>query len=161
MCIGLHVKYRLFWSDINETWNFRHIFKKIPIKFHENLSSGSRVDSCWQKDARTDRRTDRETDMTKLIGAFGSFANVPNRWTPTQTALPTGRVISLPQGTGGMQRSGRDRIEWVTTWAWSAVISKPELDWGYWVTPNPFCRYSPFGPLLFPSPYLEINLGLN
>jgi len=43
-----------------------HIIKKYPnIKFHENLSSGSRVVPCgW-------------TEMTKLIVAFRHFANVP------------------------------------------------------------------------------------
>jgi len=46
------------------------IFEKFPdIKFHERLSSGSRVVACG--------RTDMETDMTKLIVAFRNFANAP------------------------------------------------------------------------------------
>jgi hypothetical protein len=44
MYIGLHVKYPLFSSDINETWFFRQTFEKYPnTKFHENPSSESRV----------------------------------------------------------------------------------------------------------------------
>ena len=41
-------------------------------KFHENPSSGSRVVAI-----RSDRQ-DRRTDMTKLIVAFRSFAEVRN-----------------------------------------------------------------------------------
>ena len=43
--------------------------KYLDIKFHENLSSGSRVVSGEQ--------TDGLTDMTKLIVAFRKFANAP------------------------------------------------------------------------------------
>jgi hypothetical protein len=44
----------------------RQIFEKYSnTKFHENLSSGSRVVSCGR------------TDMTKLIVAFVNFANWP------------------------------------------------------------------------------------
>jgi hypothetical protein len=39
------------------------------IKFHENLSSGSRGVPCG--------RTGRHTDMTKLIVAFRNIANAP------------------------------------------------------------------------------------
>jgi hypothetical protein len=39
------------------------------MKFHENLSSASRVVSCGQMDGRT--------DMTKLQVAFRNFANAP------------------------------------------------------------------------------------
>jgi hypothetical protein len=58
MYMGLHVKYLLFFSR-----NPRN------IKFHENSSSGSRVDPCGQ--------TDGLTDMARLIVAFGNFANAP------------------------------------------------------------------------------------
>jgi len=48
----------------------RQIFEKSSnIKFHENLSSGSRVVPCG--------RTDRRTDMAKLIVAFRNFAKAP------------------------------------------------------------------------------------
>jgi len=47
----------------------RQIFEKYTnIKFHEILSSGSRVVPCRQK---------RQTDMTKLTVAFLTFANAP------------------------------------------------------------------------------------
>ena len=51
---------------------YRQILEKyLNIKFHENLSSGSRVVPCG--------RTDRQTYMTKLIVAFRSFANSPKK----------------------------------------------------------------------------------
>jgi hypothetical protein len=43
--------------------------KNSNIRFHENLSSGSRVVSSGQTDGRT--------DMTKLIVAIPNFANAP------------------------------------------------------------------------------------
>jgi len=46
------------------------MFEKYSnIKFHENLSGGSRDVPCG--------RTDRRTDMTKLIFSFRNFANAP------------------------------------------------------------------------------------
>jgi len=48
------------------------IFEKyLTIKFHENLSGGSRVVPCG--------RTSGWTDITKLIVAFRSFANAPKK----------------------------------------------------------------------------------
>jgi len=56
MYIGLHVQYRLFLSDFNETWIFSTDFRKIrPVGaelFH------------------VDGRTDGQTVMTKLTVAF-------------------------------------------------------------------------------------------
>ena len=75
MYIGLHVKYPLFLSDCNETWNENwQIFEKYwSIKFHENLCSGSLVVLCgWMGG-----QTDRQTDMTKLIVAFSNLMNSP------------------------------------------------------------------------------------
>jgi hypothetical protein len=67
--IGFHVKYLLYLSDIYETWNCWQILKKYwNIKFHENLSSSSRVVPCGQ------------TDMMKLLVAFQNYANVPINW---------------------------------------------------------------------------------
>jgi len=47
--------------------------KYSNIKFHKNLSSGSRVVPCG--------KTEGQTDMTKLTVAFRKFANVPNEET--------------------------------------------------------------------------------
>ena len=66
----LLVMYPLFLSHCNETLIFSTDFRKsLHIKFHQNLSSGSRVVSCG--------RMGRQTDMTKLIVAFGNFVNAP------------------------------------------------------------------------------------
>ena len=70
MHIGLHVKYTLFLSDLNETWISQQMFEKASnIKFQENPSSDSRVVQCGQ--------TDRRADMTKLRVVFLNFANAP------------------------------------------------------------------------------------
>ena len=51
MYIGLLVKYLLFLSGFMKLEFSRQIFEKYSnIKFHENLSSGSRVVSCGQTD---------------------------------------------------------------------------------------------------------------
>ena len=48
----------------------RQIFEKVVnIKFHQNLSIGSRVLPCGQ--------TNEQTDVTKLTVAFRNFANAP------------------------------------------------------------------------------------
>jgi hypothetical protein len=45
-------------------------FKQISnIKFNQNPSSGSRVVPA-----------DGRTDMTKVIAAFGNYANAPQNW---------------------------------------------------------------------------------
>ena len=52
----------------------RQIFEKYSnIIFHENPSSGSRVDPCGRMDGWMDRR---RTNMKKLIVAFRNFAKV-------------------------------------------------------------------------------------
>ena len=59
----------------------QQIFEKYSyIKFHENVSSRSRVFPCGRTDGRTDKREDRQTDMTKLIVAFRNFANAPKNY---------------------------------------------------------------------------------
>ena len=50
--IGLHVKYPLFLSDLNETRIFSK--KYVNIKFHENPASRSQGVPCRQTDGRTD-----------------------------------------------------------------------------------------------------------
>ena len=81
MYIGLHVKYPLFVSDCNETRIFSTVFfffeKCSLIKFHENLSSGSRVVPGGQ--------TDGQPDMMKLTVALRYFANVPKNNNPKIT----------------------------------------------------------------------------
>jgi hypothetical protein len=57
-------------SHFNQTWLFLPDFKKI-IKFHENVSNGSRVVTCG--------RTEGQTDTTKITEAFRNFANAQKK----------------------------------------------------------------------------------
>jgi len=67
MCIGLHVKYRLFLSDFHATWNFGHFSKNIRYQISfKKIPSGGR----WFVQA------DGQTDVKKLIVAF---ANAPKK----------------------------------------------------------------------------------
>ena len=66
MYIGLHVKYRLLWSDLKKKsiffpTDFRK--KNSNIKFHENPSSGSRVVPCGQ----TDRHDDANSRFSQIL----------------------------------------------------------------------------------------------
>ena len=84
--IHLYVKYPLFLSACNQTWIFLTDFREKKysnIKFHENLSSGSRL-------FHAERRTDRQTDITKLVVAFCNFSKAPNK---------AFGVLNLPRGT--------------------------------------------------------------
>jgi hypothetical protein len=72
MYSGLHIKYSLFLSDLNNLDVFRQILEKsLNVKFHENPSCDSRVVPCNQ----TEGRTDRQADITKQIVPFRNFAN--------------------------------------------------------------------------------------
>ena len=63
----LRVKCPLFLFSFNETWIFSRDFQRYSsIKFDENLSSGSGVVPCGQRDGRG-------TDMTKLTVRFSQF----------------------------------------------------------------------------------------
>jgi hypothetical protein len=73
MHIGLHVKYPLFLSDLDETWIFSTHFRKL-LKYQISWKFVQRELSCSM---RTEWRTDGQTDMTKLIVAFRNFANAP------------------------------------------------------------------------------------
>ena len=66
MDIGLHVKYPFSCQPEFSKQDFK---KPSNIKFHENLSSGSRVVPCGRKDG--------QVDMTKPIFALCNFAKEP------------------------------------------------------------------------------------
>lgn len=71
--MGLHAKYPIFLTDLNETEFSRYIFKKYSnVIFHENLSSGNQVVPCGQ--------TDDKTEVTKPIVAFRSTFCVGRTW---------------------------------------------------------------------------------
>jgi hypothetical protein len=72
ICINLHVKCPLFWSDFNETWFVSTYFRKISNKFQETLSDVT----CG--------RMDIKREMTKLRVAFQNFANAPKNGIFTQ-----------------------------------------------------------------------------
>jgi hypothetical protein len=66
--IGLHVKYPLFLSDFNDTWNFVGRFSK-----NTQISIFMRIHPVTGKLSHAEGRT----DMTKLIVAFHNIAEVP------------------------------------------------------------------------------------
>jgi hypothetical protein len=70
MCIGLRIKYLLFWPDFNDAWIFSTYFRKIP-KYEISWKSVQ-----WEPSFSMKRQNDGRTDMTKLIVAFRNFANV-------------------------------------------------------------------------------------
>lgn len=74
MYLGPHVKYPSFLSGYNETQIFT---KHFQISNSRNPASESRVVPCREMA----RERDRQTDMTKLIVAFCSPANTPNKKT--------------------------------------------------------------------------------
>jgi hypothetical protein len=56
--VGVHIKYLLFLSGLNQTpisWKF---FRKF-VKFYENTSSGSRIVLCWLTDGLRNGGTDK------------------------------------------------------------------------------------------------------
>jgi len=80
MHVGLQVKYRYSCSILITLGVSGQIFENYTyIKFHETLSTGSRVVPCG--------RTDIQGDMTKLIVAFRSFANAPKNRARTKPKI--------------------------------------------------------------------------
>ena len=70
--VDLHVKCLVFLSDFKQIWIFLAYFhKSLHIRFHENLSGGSRALTCGQMD--------RWTDMTILIGSFHENTYKPKK----------------------------------------------------------------------------------
>jgi len=62
----------LFFWDFNQTWSFRQIFEiSSSIKFHENMSWGTRIVPCGS----------RQTNLTNLTVAFRNFAKVAKNTT--------------------------------------------------------------------------------
>jgi hypothetical protein len=73
----------------------RQIFEKYPnVKFHENLSSVSRVVPRGRKDGRTDRQTDRY----EKVNSFRSFANTPKIVCDKDTRTHDVQIPALPLG---------------------------------------------------------------
>jgi len=87
MYIGLHVKYRLFLSDFNETWIFWADLWNI-FKYQISWKSIQWEPSCSM-------RTDRRTDMTKLILASRNFVRAPKNGRFEFSTLVTIEIISL------------------------------------------------------------------
>jgi len=69
MYIGLHVKYPLLLSDVDEIWIFSTDFRQNP--------QTSNFTKCVQWEPSYFMRKDGRTDVTMLIVAFRNFANAP------------------------------------------------------------------------------------
>jgi hypothetical protein len=65
MYAGNHVKYLSRLSDFSETCIFTTDFRKI-IKFHENLSSGSRIVPRGRADGQTVRHDEAKAPKKSL-----------------------------------------------------------------------------------------------
>ena len=113
MCIGVHVKCRLFLSDFNEIWTISKDFSKkySNIKFHENPSSGSRVVTCGGG-------TDGQTDMTSLIAAFRDFAKEP--WKAEWLSSKWQSVDCIGSGKVRQDHSGQF---WTKRWTLGSLSS--------------------------------------
>jgi hypothetical protein len=70
MCIGSHVKYQLFLSDFDKTYNFFTDFRKI-LKYQLFMRLLPVRHGIFYADGRT--------DTTKLIVASRTFAREPKR----------------------------------------------------------------------------------
>jgi hypothetical protein len=68
----LHLKYQIFFPDINKTWIFDVFSKRLQIS---NFIKISPVEAeLFHSGVETDGK-DGHTDMTKVIFAFHRFAN--------------------------------------------------------------------------------------
>jgi len=72
--IGLHVNYPLFLLDLNKSWFFSTVWRRI-LKYHF-FKSVQREPSCsLRREGWTDGR--RETDRKELIVTSCNFVNAP------------------------------------------------------------------------------------
>jgi len=81
MCIGLHLKYPLFFMYLKKkSFNFStDLWKILKHQISWDPSTGSRVIPSWWRDKQRMDRCDRQTDMTKLMVAFCSVVSMPNK----------------------------------------------------------------------------------
>lgn len=87
--LRLYVECPIFLSDFNQFEISRQIFIKVPgIKFHGNLSIGSRFDTC--------KRTHRQTNMTIRIGDFRYYSKAPKQ--PVAQLVKKFLVFIKPEG---------------------------------------------------------------
>jgi len=75
MYIGLHIQYRLFLPDFNETWTFLTDFQK-----NTQTSYFVKYDVFIQWESSCSMWTDGHTDMTKVIVTISNFAYKPKNW---------------------------------------------------------------------------------
>jgi hypothetical protein len=75
MYIVLHLKYPLFLSDLDKTWNFLHRFSQ-----NTEISNFMKIRPVGAELFHENGRA----NMTKLIVAFRNFANAPESGNPGQ-----------------------------------------------------------------------------
>ena len=73
MCVGLHVKYRLFLSNFNKkNFNFVDRFSK-----HPQISIFMKIHPVGAELFHVDRRKNKRIDMAKLIVSLHNLAKAP------------------------------------------------------------------------------------
>jgi hypothetical protein len=122
MYTGLHVKYPLFLSYVNETWIlWTTYFRKIP-KYQISWKSVLWKPICSMQTGG--RQADRQTDMTNLIVGFRNFTKSPkNLWIYSTFAQIKKKSLSEIGSLGNHSHSRKAISTSSVLWNWQASKS--------------------------------------